>query len=260
MSSKKNNRLDKIIKMLMAQNGITVHEFSENLDVSEITIRRDLQALESAGKVRLINGVAIYCSSRTERPIYPAYNLEYECTVFQKKKERIGKKAASLIAENDIIALDCGSTTEYLAQNLPDDRRFTILTGSMNVLRHASGHPDCSVICTGGYLHPSTQLFSSPEGISLIRHTSINKAFFSASSIADNLNATCIAAYEVDYKSAVLAKSQQNILLVDSSKFGKSFFRSFARLSDFDVVITDDELSPKWRDQIQEAGLTLYLV
>lgn len=259
MNSKKNNRLDKIIKMLMAQNGITVKEFSENLDVSEITIRRDLLELENAGKIRLVNGVAIYCASRTVRPIYPAYDLEYECTVFQKKKERIGKKAASLIAENDIIALDCGSTVEYLAQNLPDDRRFTLLTGSMNVLRHASGHPDCNVLCTGGYLHPSTQLFTSPEGISLIQHTSINKAFFSASSIADNLNATCIAAYEVDFKSAILSKSQQNILLVDSSKFGKSFFRSFARLSDFDTIITDDELSPKWRDQIQSIGIELYL-
>ena len=260
MSNKKSNRLDKMIKMLMTQNGITVREFSEKLDVSEITIRRDLQVLEGAGKLRLVNGVAIYCASRTERPIYPAYDLEYECTVFQKKKERIGKKAASLIAENDVVALDCGSTTEYLAQNLPDDRRFTMLTGSMNVLRHTCGHPDCSVLCTGGYLHPGTQLFSSPEGISLIRHTNINKAFFSASGIADNLNATCIAAYEVDYKSALLAKSQQNILLVDSSKFGKSFFRSFARLDNFDIVITDDELPQKWCDQIRSLGIELYLV
>ena len=260
MSSKKNDRLDRMIKMLMAQNGITIRDFAKQLEVSEITIRRDLQELEEAGKLRLINGVAIYCASRTEAPVYPAYDLDYERTVFQKKKERIGKKAASLIADMDVIAIDCGSTTDHMAQNLPDDRRFTVLTGSMNVLRVASVHPDCSVICAGGYLYPSTQLFSSPEGIALIRRTSINKAFFSTSGIAENLNTTCISAYEVDYKSAILEKSQENILLADSSKFGKSFFRSFARLSDFDAVIADNELSKEWQDRIQAMDIRLYLV
>ena len=115
MSRSKLNRLDKIKKMLIAQTRICIKEFSASLNVSEITIRRDLILLEEQGFIRLVNGVAIYRMNENT-PLYPEYNLSSECTVFQDKKERIGKKAASLIELNDVVAIDSGSTTAYLSQ------------------------------------------------------------------------------------------------------------------------------------------------
>lgn len=260
MSSKKTNRLDKIMKNLMLQSGISIKEFAAQLGVSEITIRRDLKYLEQQGRLRLINGVAIYRPAPEAAPVYPEYDLAYEYTVFQEKKERIGRKAASLIEPNDVVAIDGGSTTEHLSRNLPPDIHMTVLAYSMNTLLQLSKHPNYDVICSGGYLYPNTQVFYSPEGISLINRTCINKAFLSAAGISNRLNVTCIAPHEMDAKSALLENSQSKILLADSSKFGKIFPTAFSHLGDFDVVITDDELSPEWRNILADAGITFYLV
>ena len=83
MSSKRMNRLDKVMKILMLQSGVSIKDFSKQLEVSEITVRRDLQYLEQQGRLRLINGVAIYRPVVEAAPVYPEYNLAYEYTVFK---------------------------------------------------------------------------------------------------------------------------------------------------------------------------------
>ena len=109
MSGRKTDRLDRMRKMLMTENGITIREFAGKLDVSEITVRRDLKLLEKQGCLRLVNGVAIYHAAE-KTALYPEYNLNDECLVFPQKKERIGRRAASLIEANDVVAIDSGST------------------------------------------------------------------------------------------------------------------------------------------------------
>ena len=260
MSSKRMNRLDKVMKILMLQSGVSIKDFSKQLEVSEITVRRDLQYLEQQGRLRLINGVAIYRPVVEAAPVYPEYNLAYEYTVFKENKERIGRKAASLIEPNDVVAIDCGSTTEYLSRNLPPDIHMTVLTYSMNTLLELDKHPNYDVICSGGYLYPNTQMFYSPEGISLVKRTCINKAFLSAAGISNRLNVTCIAPHEMDAKRALMESSQSKILLADSSKFGKIFPTAFSLLTDFDIVITDNELSAGWQDILKSTGITFYLV
>ncbi|MBM6910643.1 DeoR/GlpR transcriptional regulator [Oscillibacter valericigenes] len=260
MSSKRMNRLDKIMKILTLQSGVSIKDFSKQLEVSEITVRRDLQYLEQQGRLRLINGVAIYRPAVEAAPVYPEYNLAYEYTVFKENKERIGRKAASLIEPNDVVAIDCGSTTEYLSRNLPPDIHMTVLTYSMNTLLELDKHPNYDVICSGGYLYPNTQMFYSPEGISLVKRTCINKAFLSAAGISNRLNVTCIAPHEMDAKSALMESSQSKILLADSSKFGKIFPTAFSLLTDFDIVITDNELSAEWQNILKSTGITFYLV
>ena len=257
MSRSKLNRLDKIKKMLIAQTGISIKEFSASLNVSEITIRRDLNLLEEQGFIRLVNGVAIYRMNEN-KPLYPEYNLSSECTVFQDKKERIGKKAASLIELNDVVAIDSGSTTAYLSQNLSYDTHMTVVASSMNVLIDVSKHHNCDIICSGGYLYPNTQMFYCPEGISMIKRTCINKAFISTAGISEKLNVTCIAPHEMDGKRALMESAQTKILLADSSKFGKIFPTAFSRIQDFDIIITDNELSEEWRTYIENANITLY--
>ena len=184
MTGKMANRADLIIKILMAQSGASIKELSEHLGVSEITIRRDLHVLERQGRLRLINGVAVYRAPVEAVSVYPEYDLAYEYTIFQQKKARIAQKAVSLLEPNDVVAIDSGSTMEHFSQNLPTDMHLTVLTYSMNTLRQLSERPNCDVICCGGYLYPNTQMFYSSEGISLIKRTCINKAFIAAAGIS----------------------------------------------------------------------------
>ena len=105
MSLKKMTRIDKISQLLIAKTGVSIRELAVELGVSEITIRRDLKQLEQQGTVKLINGVAIHRAAQNPHSTLPEYNLDYEVLHFGDRKARIGKKAASLIEPNDVIAL-----------------------------------------------------------------------------------------------------------------------------------------------------------
>lgn len=259
MSNKKQERLDRMMKLLIAQNGISIHDFAAHLNVAEITVRRDLEQLKMRGNVKLINGVAVYQSSVQSPFSLPEYDLDYECTVFQEKKERIGKLAASLIEPNDVVAIDTGSTAEFLARSIPDSIHLTVLTHSMNVLTRLGTCANHDIICAGGYLYPNTRMFFSPEGISLINHTCVNKAFITAAGISGKLNVTCVAPHEMNAKCALMESSQTKILLLDSSKFSKICPTTFAHLSDFDAIITDTDLSGEWQAYIHELNIELHL-
>lgn len=259
MSEKKTDRMDRMMKMLMEQSGIAIREFAQALGVSEITIRRDLRALEQRGSIKLINGVAIYRALSGAEAALPEYNLDYERTVFQEKKSRIGRLCASLVEASDVIAVDAGSTIEYLTRSLPRDVHLTVLAHDLNTLTLLSDHPGYDIICAGGYLYPNTRMFYSPEGISLINRTCINKAFLSAAGISGKLNVTCVAPHEMDAKRALMESSQTKILALDSSKFSKICPTTFARLSDFDAIVTDNDLSDDWRAAISDLGIRLYL-
>ena len=204
--------------------------------------------------------MAVYRAPAETVSVYPEYDLAYEYTIFQQKKARIAQKAVSLLEPNDVVAIDSGSTMEHFSQNLPTDMHLTVLTYSMNTLRQLSERPNCDVICCGGYLYPNTQMFYSSEGISLIKRTCINKAFIAAAGVSGKQNVTCIAPHEMDAKSALMRNSQSNILLADSSKFGKIFPTAYAHLKDFNIVISDTDLSPEWREIITGSGITLYVV
>lgn len=259
MSLKKMTRIDKISQLLIAKTGVSIRELAVELGVSEITIRRDLKQLEQQGTVKLINGVAIHRAAQNPHSTLPEYNLDYEVLHFGDRKARIGKKAASLIEPNDVIAIDTGSTCSYLTQNLPSGVHLTVLTYCMNTLAQLTTHPNYDVICAGGYLYPNTRMFYSPEGISLINRTCVNKAFLSTAGISGKLNVTCVAPHEMNAKSALMESSQTKILLLDSSKFSKICPPTFAYLSDFDIIVTDDELSAEWQGYIADLGIQLLL-
>ena len=129
----------------------------------------------------------------------------------------------------------------------------------MNTVAQLTTHPNYDVICAGGYLYPNTRMFYSPEGISLINRTCVNKAFLSTAGISGKLNVTCVAPHEMNAKSALMESSQTKILLLDSSKFSKICPTTFAYLSDFDIIVTDDELSAEWQGYIADLGIQLLL-
>lgn len=117
----------------------------------------------------------------------------------------------------------------------------------MNTLAQLTTHPNYDVICAGGYLYPNTRMFYSPEGISLINRTCVNKAFLSTAGISGKLNVTCVAPHEMNAKSALMESSQTKILLLDSSKFSKICPTTFAYLSDLTSSLRMTSSQPNGR-------------
>lgn len=254
-----NERLNDILDYLKRQNFATVRELSNSLGVSEMTVRRDLAKLEKERIIQLYHGGV----SLNDNGNYSNISNYLICSEINKRKdckERIARKAASLIDPYDSILVDTGSTTEYLANNLPEDTRHTVYCYALNIINGATKRQGYDVIACGGYYHSNTGMFESTEGQEILGKAFINKAFMSAQGVNDTVGVTVAEPYEIAMKHVAMKVAKTKILLADSTKFGKVSYSKYADLPEFDIIITDDELEPGIKAGIEKLGITLYLV
>lgn len=256
--SKKLQRANKIIEILKEKNGASVKELASILNVSEMTIRRDLNILKSNNIVKNVYGATIYNPLNNIQKLSNPYNITEEIIKNESEKLKIGQVAAKLIQPDDIIIIDTGTTTEKLAQSISDDIKLTALLYNINILTALKMKHNINLIFSGGYFHPNTQMFESPEGISLIENTRATKVFVSAAGIHEQLGVTCSNNYEVPTKRAIIGSSLEKILMVDSQKFGIVKSSYFADLNEFDIIITDSGISKEWINYIN--GLRIRLI
>jgi DeoR family deoxyribose operon repressor len=257
---RKQERLQRIVDTLRAQaDGVSsIRDLADRLQVSEMTIRRDLELLARENVARLVHAGAVLITPAGEASP-PRYSLAEAGSHMAEEKRRIGRKAASLIEPQDIVIVDSGSTTESLVKAIPDGLPLTLLCFSLNILVAAHRNKECRIVFAGGVLHENTLMFESPEGAQLVGRYRANKAFLSASGVSERLGVTCANSYEVDTKKAAIASSLQRILVADSSKFGRIHPAHFAELRDFSAVVTDAGLPPESAEFIRDNGIALYI-
>jgi DeoR family deoxyribose operon repressor len=252
-TSKRKERLSQILGMLEQTRGATIGDLSERLGVSEMTIRRDLELLTSDNKATLVRAGAIPVS-------HAGWSLADPRAAAASEKMRIGRKAASLVEKNDIVIIDSGSTTEWLARSLPPDLPVTILCFALNILLSAGKGSGRAIVLAGGVMQQERLVFSSPEGVELVRRYRAHKAFISADGASLALGVTCADAAEANLKKAAMASSQSRILLADSRKLGRVSASWFANLKDFDAVITDTGITLEYVEIFRALGVTLHVV
>ena len=227
-ASRKGKRQQDLINIIETQGMLPVRSIAAMLNVSEMTVRRDLEKLRNDG------GAAGEQSGQ--------YNLLEAIEHSNHQKEEIGKYAASLIEPNDVIIIDTGSTTARILPYLPENMNLTILSYNANVLIELRHKPGIQLLFCGGNYHLNTEMFESEEGIAFIRRIRANKAFLSAAGIHRELGITCANTYEVATKQAAISSSSQKILVSDSSKFGR--LRS-AYFCDLEPRLRDERHSPR---------------
>lgn len=237
--NKKHARLGRLLDMLTEQRSATISDLAAQLEVSHMTIRRDLELLEAGGKVRLFHGgVALAGDSLSSSR--DSYQLNRAEQIDHDEKATIARYAASLITNDDVIFCDGGSTVEMVPDFIPTSFRITVVCYSYNILNRIIGRENTTVILLGGTYHESSNVFVSPESVALLKRTRITKAFLSANAIQPELGVTCSNQFEIDTKRTAIESSLERYLLVDSSKFGNVFSAYFADGSEFNAIITDD--------------------
>lgn len=258
--SNRSARLNQLVSLLKDNETLSVKQLSETLNVSEMTIRRDLDTLKNDAIVERSYGKATYRKNEMIENSYDNYELYSEKVKMNDEKDRIGKFAATLLQPGDVAIIDSGSTTDKLAKYFPDNMDMTVLCYNYNVLTYLIRKPLIRLIFPGGYYHPNGQLFESPQGIHLMEAIRATKVFISASGIHEKLGITCANNYEVLTKRTALQSAQTKILIADSSKFGKIRPAYFAQLNEIDIIITDTGLTAEWKNIIEQAGIKLYIV
>ncbi|MGA2763812.1 MAG: DeoR/GlpR family DNA-binding transcription regulator [Spirochaetia bacterium] len=251
-------RIAQILESLQTGRAATIQELSQRLSVSEMTIRRDLTLLAAQNKVRLVRAGAVLRSGFLDAP-QGAYSLASDQGPRAEERVRIGTKAASLVEPGDVVIIDSGSTTEWLARSLPSDMPLTVICFALNILLEVGSRENCTVVFAGGTLQSDTLVCESAEGIQLIRRYRANKAFLSAGGVSDSLGVTCVDAAEAELKKAAMQSAQSKILLADSSKLGRVTPSWFAAISDFDAMVTDPGISLEYVEIARSRGIALHI-
>ena len=254
MNEKQKHRLERINSILEEKAYIPIRELSEELHVSEMTIRRDFNEFSLKENISLVNGVILKDSTNEEE----IYELSIAGTKKETEKESIGKLAASMIHEGDVIALDVGTTTEQIAKYIPKNLDITVICYSFNILSRLRNNNISKIVFGGGIFHEDSQTFESEEAVQLIQKYRINKAFISAAGVSKSLGITCMSSYEVPLKKAVIRSSLEKILVFDSSKYDQVKPAYVADLDMFQKIITDKKLSEEAENYYKSCKVKIF--
>lgn len=247
-------RYEKIVKLVGERGSIRVSELSELCQVTEETIRRDLDRLESEGRLRRSHGGAVSIKEQQSEIPY----FEREVTNAEEKK-RIAQEAVGWIQPHDRVLLDASSTAWYMASYLPDIP-LTVLTNSIKVATELSGKEKIVVISTGGQLARGSLSYVGPLAERSLDAYHVDKLFLSCKGVHLERGISESNEMQALVKKKMIDIAEQVILLADSSKFGVRAFTHVAELTEADAVITDRGLSPDTVSQLQERGFSVKTV
>lgn len=254
--NKKTLRQNRLVNIISRQGMLPIKMLAANLQVSEMTIYRDLKDLKV---LPIADNDMVVSLGRSDEGVLK-YSLYDALRKANHQKVKIGEYAASLIERNDIIIIDAGSTTAKMLSQIPTTLNLTVLTFNANVLFELRYRKGIRILFCGGTYHPDTEMFESPESIRFINRIRANKVFLSAAGVHKDLGITCENDYEVSTKRAIINSAMERILLVDSGKFDKVRSSYFCGLSVINTVVTDDDLGEAWRKHLQDSGITLHIV
>lgn len=231
----KSDRVRALAKALDDHGVIHLREAVALLGVSEMTVRRDVAAHPD-----LFTYLGGHIVNASKLPAGGgAYVLETEESHFAQAKAGACAMAARLLAPNDTVFVDCGTTLALIGRYIPRDLHVTVICYSLNVAESVRRMENIRLILLGGVYVPSSDSFTGNESLEALRHIGINKALISAGGVDDARGVSCWNFHEVPIKQAAMASAVERHLVVDSSKFGQVRAVRFAQVSDFDSVISE---------------------
>lgn len=228
---------------------VEVTALAATFDVTAETIRRDLSALERAGRLSRVHGGAIVGERVSLEP-----TLDVRESVLTEEKARIAEAALQWLPEQGAIALDGGSTTHRLAEILPTDRQLTVVTNNLIIAVALSRREDLTVHVVGGRLRGRTLTTVGEVSLGYLHAVRLDVAFLGTNGFTVERGLTTPDSTEAAVKQAFVAAARRNVLLTDHTKFGQEYFAHVADLSQIDAVVTDAALSDEAEAAIRAAG------
>ena len=221
-----------ILQMVNTNGSATAAELMERLDASESTVRRDLNAMDKAGLLTKVHGGAVARESSSYTTTDDDVSLRQERNIAEKR--RIAKYAASLIAENDFVYMDAGTTTELMIEFI-DCKQVTFVTNAINHARKltAKGY---TTYLLGGEFKSITEAIVGDEAISSVEKYNLTKGFFGANGFSKKTGFTTPEIKEAMVKKGALASTKDAYILLDSSKFGDISAITFASTADASII------------------------
>lgn len=222
-----------IFDLLKKNEVVELNELAKRFQVSTMTIRRDLQMFERQGVLHMNYGEA-YLNKQSVHE--PSFAVKSERNIVQK--QNIGYRAAQFVEDGDTIVLDCGTTPLQMLSFL-GNKKVTVITNSWPCAHYAGGNSRIKLIFAPGEYYEVSAGMTGTLTTEFFEHLHADKVFMGAHGFSIENGAT-EPDIEFNSKKAVLASGKERFLLVDSTKFDKTYLMKYAELREFDHIITDE--------------------
>lgn len=245
-------RQSQLLELIRLKGFASLKDLSSQLQVSESTIRRDLESLEKLGSARRTHGGAYYTGPSPKLPHFDQRQSD------QWEKKRIIAQAASrLIQDHETILLDGGSTTYELAQTLVG-RPLQIVTNSLPVANLFASGGAADLVLVGGNVYSRAGVSIGPYANQMLAELHVERAVLSVAGVGDDAlyNSNLLL---VETERAMMQAADEVIVVADSTKFGRKGLTRLCDLSAVDVLVVDAQIGQAWQDRIRALGVNLVL-
>jgi DeoR family fructose operon transcriptional repressor len=241
-----------LIERARERGRLDVAAVSEELSLAQETIRRDLNALQEQGMLRRVYGGAV----AVERLRFESA-LTARATRHPEEKRRIASAVVHYLGNAEAVFLDEGYLPQLVAERLYPSRPITVVTGSLPIATSLTEHPNVEVIVIGGRLRAATLGCVDQWAVNTLLGLVLDLAIIGANGISVAHGATVPDGQIAAVKSTAMRAARRRLLVADSSKYGSDSFATFARLTEFERLITDTNLSDTALQEIEATGLAV---
>jgi DeoR/GlpR family transcriptional regulator of sugar metabolism len=245
-------RRAKLKELIRSQGFVSIPDLRAALEVSESTIRRDLDHLEAEGEAQRTHGGVFSTGPTASLKLF-----ENRKTDQWDKKRQVAIAASRLVEDHDTVLLDGGSTTYELAKQLVG-RPLQIVTNSLPLASLFASNDQVDLVVLGGYVHSRTGVTLGPYANQMLSSLNVQTAFLSIAGVDHRgyYNSNLLL---VETERAMMQCADRSVVIADSSKFGKSSLAKLCGLEQIHSLVSDHELDPKWQEMIHQAGVRLVL-
>lgn len=244
-----------IVEMLHREGRVLVRQLARHFHTSQITIRKDLEFLDTQGVIQRTHGGALPVQSGAllDPTLREKENLHRE------EKLRIARAAAQMVEEGQSVLLDSGTTTTAIARALKDIKKLVVITNAINIAAELAG-TDIEVIVTGGMLRKNSFSLVGPVAEQAVRQLSADILFLGVDGFDTKLGLFTPNVFEAQVNRVMVQVSRKTVVVCDSSKFGRRSLCNIMPFAGVDTVITGKNISKQDLQALRDAGIRTTLV
>jgi DeoR/GlpR family transcriptional regulator of sugar metabolism len=243
-------RRTRLLEMVRERGFAALPDLADLLEVSESTVRRDLEALEDSGQAKRTHGGVFYTGASPKLPHFDQLQ-----PANWDRKRAVARKAAELVSDGDTVLLD-GGTTTYEVARLLVGRPLQIVTNSLPTANLFASNTNTDLVLLGGYVYPRTGVSLGPYANEMLARLNVRRLIMSVAGINERgfYNSNLLL---VETERAMIEAAEEVIVVADSTKFGHQSLAHLAPLSEAHHLVVDDGIADEWKLKIEDAGVRL---
>lgn len=248
-------RRNHILNELQSKGKIEIEVLSAELNVSPMTIRRDLALLEKQGLAHRTHGGAVLYDGLLQETPYGAKEISHI-----DEKSRIGKAAAQFVKDGSVIILDAGTTTLEVARSIKHIKNLTVITNDLKIALELSEGTETKVYCMGGLVQNGLGTIYGEHAQTFLSNIRVDTCFIATSSFDIDWGLSSPTLEKANLKRLMMKAADQVVLVTDHSKFYKKSFARIANVEELDIIITDQVLEDSFQHILKEKGIQTRIV